>query len=384
MDNEKAEEMAAADDYRHQQQVRYGSSAEQALQKLQTLRHAAIAHTLNALPTADLDMVERALDDPGDVKTALDEPLSHSLVKAAVDKIETAAENIGFNLRNGVSFGALFAEGSEAMQAPVFGTETSLVMLTSNLLLLVHRLSKLLALSVPLKNKREGFTIEKDFRRIEKKLLKNENLMSQWYSLYYDYSHNPTTPARGDFISIPGEREFSVQDDISESMMWFVVGHEYGHHIMKHGSGGIASAEGEDRDRQHGMELEADMLATWLCMEAGNSEPRNNVFALANAGAVALLATLEFIRKGNQILKNGKSLPGSTRDSHPGIYQRRRAISFLTERLSSPRTSYQFISLQNLYYRIVATTWNVAAKRLAEQHVFGVRPIERTVEWLPR
>jgi hypothetical protein len=311
--------------------------------------------------------------------TELDHPITHSKVIGNCKLIELAAEKCNFSLHGRVSAGALQSGGLAAMQQRVMMTEASVVMVTADLILLINRLSKLIALSLPIEGGGEEFNPRYDLESVTKQINETENLRSEWISFFCDYSYssNSKSPVHGGPIIVYGKERQTLWDDFDEAMSLFVIGHEYGHHIAKHSLGDQVSVDGMNTESQHQDELVADMLATVLSTSAGQLAERPNWFALSGVGAVIILTVLEYIRRGERILNTGSHESTITRNSHPPLDGRLKVVRNVVSDFFGDKGAETAIRMQNHIKELIDLAWFYASEELINAHHRGVRPKRR-------
>jgi hypothetical protein len=386
MDKKKNEELEAAHDYREQQQQRYGEiGTKKFIAATREKFDDAIAHIQTMFPEITREDVTTIINTHSPGQTKWDEPIGHSNTEHLRLLIEQSAARIGFKLHGGVSIGVLHGSGSEAMQQHVMMTNASVVLVTSNLLLMTHRLAKLLALSLPIKLfGEEQFTPVYDLKQIEINMLNNEILKSAWREFFLDHASDPKSPSAGSPVFVFGKEKQTLWDDLSESMELFIVGHEYGHHIAKHRLGEEAQALGEDWVARHKKEFEADIYGILLSAEAGQCNERPNWFALTSVGAVIVLTVLELNRQGIKILETGQVEELNTRSSHPDLEERIKATRAATHHFLGDEKFNVAIEMQNAFLGLIELAWIDAKSFLIERHHTGARPHRSgPQEWLP-
>lgn len=381
--------LQAAHDYRSQQQKRYGYDGIAVKYDLSAHAEAAIDHLRQFFPEKDIPAyaaeLERIARISGD--TPLDEPLGHEVMSALRDQIETACADLGYELRGGISVGILHADGFEAMQQSVMLTDTSIIMMTGHLNLLINRLAKLLALTIPFEVEGGQFRICEDFHRIVAHANSDHVLRGYWAKFFIDHAENPLAPQRGDLVVVTGAQRQTMWSDLLEAMQLFVVGHEYAHHILEHSLGGEASVKGPAMEGQHRMEHEADILGLMLSMRAGSNTKPENIFAMTGIGAVSVLAALEYCRAGKSVLKTGAAPSQVSRDDHPPLEKRLDCIRVVSNELLAPygaKDGGTVDRMQGLFVDIIRAAWGPAEEALKQAHSKGVRPVEpENTGWLP-
>lgn len=386
MSDSNNENLNAAHDFRAQQQKRYSTKdPEIMLEQTRKLLPAALRHLQIMFPSLTEEELENEINKYPKGETPHDERTAHAHVQSTKEKIEAAAKVLNFNLRDGVSLGALDGDGYEAMQQRVMLTDASVILVTSNLLIMINRLAKLLALSIPIR-KVDDNSFEPRYAPEECKqlLLEDEELQHSWTTFFADYAMSPLKPYHGKALYVFGPERQTLWDDISEAIHLFVVGHEYGHHIDDHRLGDEAGVNGEDKDEAHRKEVMADILGCAMTIQAGRAEERHNWCALANVGAMAILIVLELIRRGNRILSTGEDNEDETRDTHPPLETRLEAVNAVTKQDLNEHDAKIAFVMQNCIYHVLFFVWGHVAPFLKTIHENGTRPAEvNQGGWLP-
>lgn len=381
-------ELMAAHDFKRQQQSRVpGLTSKEHKEKYYRLLPEARKHLKHVFPDAELptEMQLRAVYRATALDTNFDDPLVMSKLNELRDRIETAARDLELPLHSGLSVGGLASDEVAAMQQRVMMTDASVVLITEHFLLLLHRLSKLLALSTPIAHSAgDTFLPSVELDAFKAAYLEDANLKKSWMDFFIDYSLHPTAPPRGPAYVLAGSIKPTLSDMYEQAMETFVVAHEYAHHIAKHSLGGIATAEGADQDSQHLQELEADMIAAHICMKISDSPADFNMYLISNVGACTILKILELIRQGTAILEGKHCIVGATRRDHPPLAQRLSAIRLMTREMVSAGTFETLASLQAMYCDFLDFIWLHASEEIKKLHAQGVRPPSiGSPQWFP-
>lgn len=378
--------LSAAHDYRAQQQARVGKEPHR--ESIESMVARGLPHLRQFFPDLKShhlvsEFHKRSLH----VDTAWDEPLLHAMLLDSQKKIEAACDQLGYQIRDGISIGFLKLGATEAMQQPVMLTDTSVIMLTNNLQLLMHRTAKLLALSIPYKvSSPDQFNISMDIAEAVALVNSNKQLQRDWAMVFINYATNPEDPFVGDPVIVTEAERHTIWEDVGEAMMLFVVGHEYAHHILKHSLSGMAGAAGVDTETSHRMEREADTLGVMLSMHAGEAEKIPNLFAIFGIGAATVLTVIEYCRHATQVLAHGE-VKDEARATHPPLSERLEGIAYVVPEILKPYGPDQtdvVRRMQGMFVGIIQNAWNSAKAALALAHRNGIRPTySEEVGWLP-
>lgn len=377
------EELQAAHDYRFQMQQRYGKYATTLQEQFEALRPEAVAHLLKTFP----DLTEAAIDAMFSLHSSQDTPLddkhNHAVLAEHRNRIARSAELLGYDLKAGLSVGILNSDGLEAMQQTVMMTAASVVMMTENLWIMCIRVAKLLAKSWPYEVIGSKFRLVEDPNKVHAHLYSSQELQAYWNGFFYEYAINPDRPDRGPLLSSAGPEENTFWGDLSEAMLLFVLGHEYGHHIAEHQAEGELSVDGEDLLEMHRKELEADHIGASLCVQSGVDMEEPNFFAVTNVGAVCVLICLEYARRGQRILTTGDDGDGETRQSHPPLKYRLLMVRQTTESLLGVEAKGAML-MQDQFAALLDFIWLNVRPLLVAQYKAGDRTMAAdTGGWLP-
>lgn len=378
--------LLATHEYRGQQQAKVGK--EPLGEPIESLVSKGFRHLQQFFPDLKKHQLVSEYRQRGYAyDTKWDDPLSHGLMLGLQQQIEGACNVLGYELRDGVSIGFLRAESTEAMQQPVMLTETSVIMMTENLYMLIHRTAKLLALTVPFKVVNgDQFKISEDIADAVALVNSNDQLREEWARLFIDHAVAPGTPYRGEVVIVTGKERQTMWEDLGDAMNLFVVGHEYAHHILKHSLSGSASVSGLDVDASHRMEYEADILGLMLSMQAGYSEASPNIFACFGVGAAIVLSVIEYCRHAAQILASGV-VTHESRTTHPSLPSRLECIAQIVPEILRPYGPDQIEvvrRIHGMFVGIIQNAWNSAEEVLTRAHQQGSRPVYRDDGgWLP-
>ncbi len=378
--------LLATHEYRAQQQAKVGK--EPLSEPIESLVSKGFRHLQQFFPDLKKHQLVSEYRRRGyRYDTKWDDPLSHGLMLDLQQQIEAACDALGYQLRDGVSIGLLRAESTEAMQQPVMMTETSVIMMTENLHMLIHRTAKLLALTVPFEVVNgDQFKISENIADAVALVNSNAQLREEWAKLFIDYAVAPGTPYRGEVVIVTGKERQTMWEDLGGAMSLFVVGHEYAHHILKHSLSGSASVSGLDVDASHRMEYEADNLGLILSMRAGHDEAIPNIFASFGVGAAVVLTVIEYCRHAAQVLACGE-VKDESRKTHPALSGRLECIARIVPEMLRPHGPDQtkvVRRIHGMFVGIIQNAWNSAKEVLVRAHQQGARPVYRDDGgWLP-
>lgn len=341
------------------------------------------------------DLVNREIEDPNHPlrmlfdgnETKFDNFLSGAITKDYIKDIELACEDLGYDIRGGVSAGIISQEIIQAEQQPVFLTESSVINVTNNLHLLTHRLSKLIAKSFVFEyDDGEKYQLSSKFDEYKKRILADREIQRQWDSFFFDCSYNPSSPSMGEVVNLNSMSVQNCFSDMKDAMMLFIVGHEYGHHICQHSSDLSDKLAGLNQDREFLMEHQADIVGSQLVMSIGRRPEYFNFFAATNVGALCILKVLDFIESGHRILLNGRDYPEKhTVGTHPPTKDRIGVLrAYIKDYEYEDKSAALSLRLLDLVEELLCFIWSNSRRTLEFLHEKGERPKkDNDMQWLP-
>lgn len=319
-----------------------------------------------------------------DKDTVFDDFISTGATRDYVNEINRACERLGFDLRDGVTCGVTHEKTIQAEQQTVFLTDASIINITSNLYLLAHRASKLLAKSIAFEEvKGNQYRLSNNLNDYKKKLLENTELQRQWDFFFADHALNNKNPDIGEIVYVGDIHIQNCYFDMKESMLLFVIGHEFGHHIAKHSSMEIGKQLPGDN---FSMEHEADIIASILTMDIGRKNDDFNFFAAANLGAFCILKILDFNSRAYETLnRNQNSGKKDLYNDHPPIIDRLGMIRAYIKNYEYDETSGNVIlSLIDLFNDLMDFIWSNSFRFINTMKEAGMKSTEQNEkQWLP-
>lgn len=296
-------------------------------------------------------------------------------------EVERIANNIGYKLHGGVSMGVIHGAGVKAIQQKVMLTEASVIFMTRHLSTLIYRLAKLLARTLPQDVDVDGNkSIVWSLDEVKEVLYADRQLQQDWDFFFMDYSIDPDCPSVGEARKVESSDEAHLVFDLCESMEWFVLSHEYGHHIMQHSLDGVAGVQGEEHELAKGKECQADLIGAHICMALGAQNNRGlNFTAMFNIGAVVILTTLDCIMRGRSIMRSGSDDGFSHSNTHPPLDYRLGAISFMLrhiykeEKPDAMKEVQWALSMQSSAKELIEYIWGRSKKYLEKCYLHGIR-----------
>jgi hypothetical protein len=210
------------------------------------------------------------------------------------------------------------------------------------------------------------------------KLQSSPSLISEWSSILTHYAAFGWPPPK--LTPPPDEIAQITRILILNAIEWFSIGHEYGHHVMKHGLSECSEATGDPFDEEH----EADIFAQAISMALAARQEVPNVYASFGAGAVIILGMLELIRRTKAVLETGNDQVAPSR-SHPPYADRVAVLAGMDEHLP-PQQRQAAADMRASFQQIIEKIWSEVRPIIHELHKSGVRPQPGAPDvsgWLP-
>ncbi|KLV05470.1 hypothetical protein ABT56_12260 [Photobacterium aquae] len=300
--------------------------------------------------------------------------------------ITQACNELGYNLRSGFTIGVVDRSGLQAEQAPVWMTEASVINITTELLIVINRLSKLLAKSMAF-DMVEGsqYQLSSSIDKYKKKLLEDPSLQREWSMFFAECGYNPHRPPKGERVSLSNDYDQSCFVDFSDSILYFILGHECGHHIAEHSLGGIAGADSLGDTEEYKEEKEADMLGCHIAMHMGNNPSEPNWFSAINLGATCILKVTELIQRSNHILKKGEeTVDFQVNSAHPPLEERLELIKwFVGLYYDHGPAEAVILKMHRIMIELLEFIWGNVSVFIQDLHTKGHRPEASDNQWLP-
>ncbi|WP_312158515.1 hypothetical protein [Pantoea piersonii] len=323
----------------------------------------------------------------GSNETAFDNFLSTEVSKSYAQDIEAACQRLQIDLRSGVTVGITHQGIIQAEQQPVFMTEASVVNFTSNLHMLSHRASKLLAKSIAFEFIGENnFKISNNLNDYKKLLISDPQLQRLWENFFADYAYSPQNPPLGEPVYLDGFHVQTCYDDMRLAIDLFILSHEYGHHIAKHSSSGEVGAGTTSQEQSFFMEHEADVIASKIVIDIGLQEDNYNFFASANLGAFCILKIIELTKTANGILNGDiETLVSNPSSDHPPLVDRLGVIkTYIASYVYEGKSAKTICKLIDMFCDLIDFIWHNSCKFIVNLKNQGVTPVTTdTTQWLP-
>ncbi|MCL9802143.1 hypothetical protein [Pseudomonas sp. AKS31] len=382
-------DLGAAHDYRMQQQRAFGADDLSRWRSLSSQVPDLMKFLQRQFRGFPLEGVEAEIIDNLSLPVGpFDEPLLHAGIDDDRQQIERAAIELGYSLHSGVSAGVLHGPGMDAMQQRVMLTHASVLLVNIHLNTALHRLAKLLARSTPVDTAGKALW---EYANIRDTIKADQALQTDWTHFFMDYSLDSAQPGIGRAIPVSGLHQMCLLGDFSEAMSWFVMGHEFGHHILQHTLDGEASADGESAEVTQGKEVEADVVGARLSAYLGEHNLRGlNYMAKTNIGAVLVLTTLDCFKRGRHLMLTGTQDGFRKDDAHPPLQKRLQSVLSATCGSypdADPERIAWFNTLrdqQKIAHDVIELIWRKSSPLLKKAFDDGMRgKTKLDTGWLP-
>jgi hypothetical protein len=382
--NDRMDELAAAQDLRRQIQEKYGGHDRKEVDvSAQTIPEFMSDHAdfltkvavgmgyVGDQATAFLRQTQDRLTQTV-LPSALDEPMFHTIIATHCEEIETVCRSLKLPLRSGVAFGVNPGIGLEVAQHPVPMTEASIVSVSKMFFPFCGIISKALSRSLPHditpKLARAIFSMDRMFENINSE----PALKTYWVEVIASFALFGTpTLIRPDVISGPLA---VTRARLMVAMELFAIAHEYGHHIAYKGPVGEASVGAQRKDGLYSDEFEADYLACVVCSHVGLRQTPQNHYCLWGVGGVLVLKSLELVRRARYTLLSGADHAPAL-NTHPPVADRIRAMDAFND-LAPKDQKGPSEELREFFGEAFDRMWRGLFPVFSNLHSLGIRPVE--------
>jgi hypothetical protein len=290
------------------------------------------------------------------------------ILKGIIKKIEEACRSAGVPIGGVVSFGTSPEFGLGASQLAVMQSEASILQITFPLVSFFSQISKLLALSMPYSVENGIIATTCDPNKVITRIRDDRKLLAGWVRTIAAYALHGWPP-RGPIITTGDMIVTATRASLLEAMELFVVGHEYGHHVLKHGR---IHSSNDDAQRSN-FENEADLFARSISMAIGSNSSPPNFVAMSGAGAVIALSSIDLVHRSRRMIDSGADKPVTVDDSHPALTDRIKHISVLDKTAPDDYAS-AFEDIRSCYTEIFNQVWSELLPLMGSLHSKGIRP----------
>lgn len=309
----------------------------------------------------------RALIEATEPGSEYDNPSLQIVLTSLLSEIERVCSADGVPVGDGVVLGAIHKLGIDAYQLPVLTTRASIIAVSAPLIMFCNGISKILTETLLVQPDEGVMKVLFDPAKVIASLQRRPDLVRRWFYFVGEYA-STGGPPRGSSAWRVDVEKLRVRADLLYAMEWFVVAHEFGHHVAHHARAGSSSEITSTQEE----ELSADIFARAVSMRIGSEREPQNFFAMAGVGAVVFLGTFELVTRCRAILESGTPRP-KARGSHPPFAERISSIAQLDA--NAPKEWQQaFVDTRRCFAAIIEGVWSVLQPGYQKLHELGVRP----------
>jgi hypothetical protein len=326
------EERSAAEQYRHERQRadanKHGFSALTPSELYRWMddhpdfmRSIAVANGVREKDAPAFIEQYRTILEATPPGSALDDLNARMILKRVLDEIEQVCKTLNIPIRSGVVFGVAPEPGLIASQRPVMQTGASILSFSLPFVIFCNLISKALARTIV---HEPGSVLKASYdpAQIRAKLKSTVELRQEWSNILVRYAGDVSPPS-----PTPTPPELAAQITrimVLRAIECFSVAHEYGHHVLEHGTSGSS----EDTSDHFKDEHDADIFARGISMIMGMQEEPQNFLAICGAGGVIILGMLDLVRRTRGVLETGSEAL-TPRERHPPYADRIAAFARL-------------------------------------------------------
>ncbi len=368
--DEKASNLAAAEDLRRQIQARDAAKPDAV-----TIDRAALLSQINARPDRLLQISksvglsntesQAAADEYirliSETKTRSehDDPNWERHIETLRTKIEAACATLRLPLKDGVAIGINPVSNFNASQYRVPLTHASIVSLGAHNFHLCSVVSKAIARSLVYTPLGHEQNVSFDPANILAKIKNDESLTRYWASILISFAilNDPRLVP----FELQAPNEAPTRFQMLEAMELFVVAHEIGHHVT-----GSAQLRNDPipptTNKDHREEYHADLIAGAILVYLGGKPNPINLFAGSGAAPALLLSVFDMIARTRALLSTGQdNIPPS--ESHPAIRDRISALDAL-DLFVHKQERPMLADIRTCFVKIAEDLWTYLRPRL--------------------
>jgi hypothetical protein len=308
-----------------------------------------------------------------------DDPAILFILHRLESDIKAAYQYLPIPMRNGVILGATHVTRPDAQLFPVYPNDTSIVEVAIPMLWFCNHIAKAMAHTIPQGVEAARLKFEK--YRADGTPPTEDRVLRLWANIFLAYA--TAEPPR--FEPVPNLLPHWIVYPILNAMELFMVGHEFGHHVMQ----GFKLTEKHMSEEHY-----ADWIARNLCLAV--AKLRNtplDFFLISGAGAPLLLGSLELLLRTRQVLEYGPDAPATSK-TRPPVRDRLQALDeaeplfFIPglEEIQGPdgAEAPRFINFRRSLSFMLDTIWLSLRPAFEKLHRDGIRPTPEPSDYITR
>jgi hypothetical protein len=234
-------------------------------------------------------------------------PQAHVALEQISRALDYACEFFGLDIDLGVPATGHPSIANDTVSDDFFGAGKSIF---GSLVSFTDAFAGLLVQTLEIVRKADGDCIDSNDATCLARFRQDEALRHRWERLFFRF-------AGVEFTGVPPDppltdQQTTVKYQLTSAMEVFVLGREYGHHVIRH-AGASKLLRGSHQGKFF-RELQADEFALLLCSFlgargfSGSVTKYRNTWMESGAGAVAVLRAVEALRRVREILVSGGHL----------------------------------------------------------------------------
>lgn len=377
----------AAEDYRHQRQAAVArkiglapKTLQEQLQWMEDNKDLVLSVARGGFGDAEaiVEEYKQALlnTSPG---SALDDTSARQILERVLKEIEDACRQNQIPVRSGVVFGVTPGFGLHISQFSVLGTQASIIEVTIPFLVFCNLITKALALTLPQSPAgSSSVSVSNDPALVITRLQQSPHIVTEWTRILGAYAELGWPPLGIHLVADAATQAVRVM--LIRAVEIFVLAHEYGHHVMRHGvtdsSAQVANSFVEER--------QADIFARSACLAIGSRDAPPNFYAMTGTGGVIILGALDLVRRTKAVLKTGQDHVDRSA-SQPPLRDRIATIALLDQQLPLQQRRAA-AEMRGCFIEIMEVIWAAVRWNIVKLHEEGVRPVQGAPDpggWLP-
>jgi hypothetical protein len=317
--------------------------------------------------------------------TEFQDPILYDVLVRLFDRIASAAQTVlSLAPTTRPVFASLPSGRVNAMAMRFSDTGDQAILFEAGLFTFANLAAKVVAQSLPMQKMGKQVAFSWDLDKVRAQLDRSPDITRHWLDALLSYV-SKGNPGRAEAYVLQEPYVQTLTHHLFDGFELFVMGHEYGHIVAGHLSGGqvVASALGQEVADEilfrWEQEVEADQIGTALSLRAMNESHKLDA-ALSFMGTALFFCCADVITKCVTVLSTGAE-PETIDEasSHPPPMMR---LEVMLKALSSMLPEEQSRSAAELAHKlkgVVDELWSRSVPALKREHAAGLRP---SAEWL--